>query len=396
MREDRRKPRILVQTDDLEADGLAELFTVAEEYGWQLYDLKVSRYVIPTNPTPDGALVTYPGGFPRGDDHSQRTFTFPSVYLQTGDGKWPECDAQVSFDRYGWGQRAMDYFNDAGFTNGVIFLANEIAEASPVYQGAIARAEELGLNLHIHVLSEQVEHRKDRQRRFEQTQAEKIDVLSALPKPLAYFGATDILAARFCFDCQSSNLSVPEDIAVLGSQNRELVCNSAPVPLSSIDPNRPLAVRTAAEILKKLMEGGEPPETKVIIAPKEVVVRRSTDMLAVTDPRVAHAVRYMWDHLDQPFTVEDIAKEVGVTRQTLGILFKKCLGRGVNQELRRRRLEKTRELLKYSDMRIEEIGTRVGFSSPCYIYRLFEQAYGITPSAFRKQYKTTPSDTPGG
>ena len=375
-------PRIVVDLARSQQTGAVrtELFRLAGEYGWQIYDLAISNYYVPTNPTPSGAIISSWYGSPR-NVHVGRVFDFPTVRLGTVGNKMSTQYPRVLLNSYAAGRLAIDYFNDAGFSNVVMFLRNPWDEASYAYVGAWDRARELGLVLHRYYLMELVGE-KDFEKRLRWTQ-EVGDYVSMLPKPLAFFSDNDSWAAKFCYDCQSYGLSVPEDVAVLGANNVSYICETAPVPLSSIDMNAPLQIRKAMELLKAMLDGEPAPRKPVIIPPKGVVVRRSTDMLAVADPRVSRALRFMWDHLDWPIGVEDVCEEVNVSRRTLARLFRDNLGRGVNEELRRKRLEHCCELLLSTDMTIEMISRAIGFPSPPHLHRSFLKVYGMTPGTFR-------------
>ena len=126
-----------------------------------------------------------------------------------------------------------------------------------------------------------------------------------------------------------------------------------------------------------------------MIAPRHVVERESTNVLATPDPKVAAALRYMWDHLDLDLSVDAIAHEVGVSRRTLECAFRKHLRRGINAELRRKRLEVFRELLISSDTPIADLAPMVGFRTMVHLQRSFRRAYGMSPRQFRAREDTS-------
>ena len=120
-----------------------------------------------------------------------------------------------------------------------------------------------------------------------------------------------------------------------------------------------------------------------MIPPRGVVARRSTDVLAVEDPTVARAMRFMWDHLDQNVSVEDVALQAGVARRQLERAFRQHIKRGVNAELRRKRLERCCELLRSTEITISDIAPMIGFRSNDYLHASFKQAFGVTPRQYR-------------
>ena len=136
-------------------------------------------------------------------------------------------------------------------------------------------------------------------------------------------------------------------------------------------------------LLQKAIQGDAPTEP-VWVPPKTVVVRSSTDLLAVGDPNVAKAIRFLWDHLSWPITVDDVAYEVGIPKRTLTRTFKKHMRRSIHEELQRKRLELCRELLRTTRLTVEEICKRTGIKSKTHLHRLFREKVGVTPTDYRR------------
>ena len=157
----------------------------------------------------------------------------------------------------------------------------------------------------------------------------------------------------------------------------------APVALSSIDVARDEWGRQAAQLLQRLMHGAPAPPAPIMIPPRGIVVRHSTDVLAVDDPAVAQAMRFMWDHLERNLSVNHVAKAVDVPRRQLERAFRRHLKRGINAELRRKRLERCCELLRSTDITITDIAPMIGFRSGDYLHASFKQAFGVTPRQYR-------------
>jgi LacI family transcriptional regulator len=159
----------------------------------------------------------------------------------------------------------------------------------------------------------------------------------------------------------------------------------APVALSSIDRNNAEYGRQAVALLKRLMEGAPDPTGPIMIQPKQVITRMSTDVLAVNDPQVAKAIRFIWDHLDQDLSVDHVAHEVGANRRQLERAFNKYLKRGVHAELRRKRLERCCELLRTTNLTIADLAPKAGFRSADFLHATFKKEFGITPRQYRLQ-----------
>jgi len=139
----------------------------------------------------------------------------------------------------------------------------------------------------------------------------------------------------------------------------------------------------AALLLDSLMRGKKPPKDAVMIPPKELVVRASSDFHAVSDPRVARALSYMAAHSAEQLSVSMIAQFAGVGRQTLERGFRQCPGRTVNEELIRLRISTLERLLVQSQESIKELSNKVGFGTTANMFTMFKRHAGMTPKEYR-------------
>ena len=154
-------------------------------------------------------------------------------------------------------------------------------------------------------------------------------------------------------------------------------------PLSGVAVAAEQIGHQAADLLARLMRGRRPPKSPAFVPPVAVVTRRSTDTLAMDNPRLVQAVAYIRSHAAQPILVEDVAGRVGVSRRQLERLFRETLGRTPGAEIQRLRLERAKELLAQSDLPVAEIAATSGFGTAEYLATLFKQATGLTPLRYR-------------
>ena len=208
-------------------------------------------------------------------------------------------------------------------------------------------------------------------------------VMKKVSKPMAIFAPSDVTCVHVMQSAMALGLKVPEDAAILGANNDELICDFAPVPLSSVRLNFTQWGFEGAALLDKVMQGQAPEKNVPLIRPVGVVSRQSTNIRLVPDEQVAKALRYIWDHLDHPLTVDEIAGHVGVSRATLGRLFRKHMRRSIIDEIASNRLEKARELLALGKLPVKEVAAACGFSTPNYFNNVFRKATGATPRKFR-------------
>jgi len=211
-----------------------------------------------------------------------------------------------------------------------------------------------------------------------------IDWIESLPKPCGVFCASDLYAMQLLDICRSCGVAVPEEIAVLGVDNDPVLCGVSFPPLSSIEINSERVGYEAAALLDRMMAGEQPEEKAVWVEPGQIVARQSTDILAIDDPEVAQAVRFIREHACRGISVQDVADAMAISRRGLERRFPKFLSRTPKEEIMRVQIDRARMLLRETDMTIELVTKRSGFASLKHFARVFRRATGVTPRAFRQ------------
>jgi LacI family transcriptional regulator len=208
--------------------------------------------------------------------------------------------------------------------------------------------------------------------------------LASLPRPIAILAVDAHHARQLTEICHFGGVRVPDDVAILAGDTDELLCEVSTPPLSSVSVACERLGHEAAAMLHRMMNGGKAPPEPVLIAPHGVVSRQSTDVLAIDDPAVVRALRYIRTHAHHGIVVEDILREVPISRRSLEIQFRSYLGRSPAEEIRRVRLERGKQLLGKRELSITEIALACGFSNATRFGVAFRKSFGTTPRAFRK------------
>lgn len=208
--------------------------------------------------------------------------------------------------------------------------------------------------------------------------------LSELPHPTAIFVLSDRLAARLCGLCQDQNISIPEDVVILGFGNFELICETAYPALSSIATNDEELGRTAADLLYQSLQGHPPARKEHLIPPLGVITRRSTDALAIEDPAIAKAVNYIRQADLRVIKCADIARASGVNRRTLERKCQRVLGRSLYHEVQHWRSEQARKLLQTTYLPLKAIAIEAGFRDADHMGKVLKSTLGKTPRQLRK------------
>lgn len=211
--------------------------------------------------------------------------------------------------------------------------------------------------------------------------------LRSLPKPAAVLASSDLCGTRTIDACLAAGISVPEEVAVLGIGNDELLCRLAAPPLSSVDTDAPRVGYEAAALLERLMDGGTPPAQPCWVPAGGVVARQSTDVTAIDDKELARALCFIRRHACRGIGVDDVLQAVTVSRATLERRFAVRLGRSPRSEILRVRLEEVRRLLHTTDYSLERIAELTAFKTSSHLSVAFKRETGQTPSDYRQKRK---------
>lgn len=208
--------------------------------------------------------------------------------------------------------------------------------------------------------------------------------LPKLPIPSGLFAVSDVRARQVIEACEQIGIKVPEQIAVLGVDNQQIICEHTHPTISSVARNDIQEGYNAALLLDRAMAGRKLTKTDQMIPPLQVVARESTATFAVSDDRLRLALEYFRKHIEDPVTVAELCRCAGVSRRWLEYAFRDKLGETPYQYIRRQRLEHARRLLTDEpDAKIYHIARRIGFSSAKQLTKAFRREFGVSPREFR-------------
>jgi LacI family transcriptional regulator len=178
---------------------------------------------------------------------------------------------------------------------------------------------------------------------------------------------------------------VPEQVAIIGMGNDDLVCDLASPPLSSIALAAEKGGYEAAAVLDKMMRGKKVPNKRIVVPTLYVVTRQSTDILKIDDPYVAQALRFIHRRAKRDaIQVDDVLQAVPISRRSLYERFARILERPVHEEIKHVRVEQLARMLVSTNLSISQIATTLGCTDMKNLSRYFKQAKGISPLQYRK------------
>lgn len=244
----------------------------------------------------------------------------------------------------------------------------------------IEHIEKAGFKVHLYRLP----LRFSQPLRWEKEESILAEWLSSLPKPIGLMACNDQRGREVLDACEHAGIAVPEEVAVIGVDNDELLCELSYPPLSSVVLNAEQGGYQAAKALEDMMKGNAAPFQKLTVNPLRVMERRSSEIVAIDDPEVAMALRYIHSQPPNLLTINRIVEHTAVSRRALELKFKRLLGETILQEIQKVRLEKAKRLLQETDLPVPMIAEHVGFTTASYLIQVFRKEVGMTPAKYRQ------------
>ncbi len=344
----------------------------ARENNWYLsYSTSVSRYK-GLNWGGDGLIFQSNGA----DEYSNfvRSHNCSKACIgKEWDSFW---DGPVfSDDNEKIGYLAADYYCDRGFRN--------FAYCAPDVNSTRLRYFEKRLNEKGYACAHLIPAKKNLGWKARQLFFEK--KLNTLPKPLAILGVEDSVAAEIMEVAINMGFSVPEEVAVMGVRNDEMICDTLMVPLTSIDNNLEEVGYQVAQELAEVMQGKESTKQAIKIAPLGVISRQSTDIIAIDHTKVALVLQYLKNNFKYHISMEKLVAVAKMSERGLFKAFEKNIGRTPGQELTRLRINEAKRLLRESGEPIHQIALLCGFNDSRSFYTQFKKQTQVTPGSWRKK-----------
>ena len=218
--------------------------------------------------------------------------------------------------------------------------------------------------------------------------ARELDIarwLSTLTRPIAIMACNDVCGQQVLDACRNNGLAVPDEVAVIGVDNDELLCELSDPPLSSVTPDTRRIGFVAAELLDSMMNAGAFPQETLFVPPVGVATRRSTDVFAMEDRDIAAALRFIRERVCDGINVADVVAHMSMSRSLFERRFKQAVGRTPKAELISARLQRVKELLASTDLTPRAIARKTGFQHHEYMFSLFKRLTGMTPGEYRSR-----------
>lgn len=211
------------------------------------------------------------------------------------------------------------------------------------------------------------------------------DWLVSLPRPCGVFAVNDIVAEQVQAACQILRLNVPGDVAIVGVDNDELICENANPTLTSVLPDFEKAGWLLAELLDRRIRNPKLKTTHETYGPLMVVRRQSTRRFQRTDMRVMHALDYIRCTPCMDLRLEDVIQAMGCSRRLADLRFREVTGHSLLDEIHNVRISKAFELLRKTNQSIGAIAALCGYEGESFLKKLFKKRMGVSMREWRKR-----------
>jgi LacI family transcriptional regulator len=287
----------------------------------------------------------------------------------------------ISGDYIDAGKMGAEYFLKKGFKHFAFYGFKDIVWSRERAEGFEATLKRKGHEVHY------FEHKKSRSRELWYYKPSSLSKwLKSLPKPVAIMACDDNQGQHITQACKHAGLRIPEEVAVLGVDNDEMICNLSDPPLSSISLDAEKGGYEAAALLDKMIRRKSTSYNDILVKPIQVVTRHSTDIYATPDAHIATALRYIHQNIDGSLNVEQILQQLPLSRRSLEKRFQQITGSPVYKYIYNLRIEKFAQKLLSTDKSVFEIALEIGFEDAKNISRSFKKIKGCTPLEYRQKF----------
>jgi LacI family transcriptional regulator, galactose operon repressor len=286
----------------------------------------------------------------------------------------------VGVDNHALGRMIAQHFVDRSFRNFGCYEIHSEAFFDERRDSFVERLAEMGFSCDCY----QQRNRSERPLRWEDQQRQLVKWVEHLTKPVAVMACSDQLGFWLLDACHRAAIAVPEEVAVVGVEDDDALCEMANPPMSSVRYSGRKIGYEAAALLGRMMEGAPAPTEPLLLPPSGITTRQSSDVVSTNDIQVARSLRFIRDHAARGISVADVCVAANCSRSTLERRMQRILGRTPAEEILRVRLERVRLLLTETELSISEVAMRTGFAHPQYLGTVFRDRFGQTPGQYRK------------
>lgn len=214
---------------------------------------------------------------------------------------------------------------------------------------------------------------------------EVIEWLKELPKPTALFCCDDAHALFISETCKICNIPILEEIALLGVDNDDLICNISDPPISSIELEVERGGNSIGRLIHQQIKKEHEGTFNIVINPIRIELRQSTEKHNIKDPNILEVVKHIEGHYSSDLTIESLIAQIPLSRRNFEIKFKNALNTSVYQYILNCRVNHLADLLLTTNRPLTDLAIEVGFKDYNNISRIFKKFKGCSPLEYRQK-----------
>ena len=208
--------------------------------------------------------------------------------------------------------------------------------------------------------------------------------LTSLPKPTAVMAVHDLRAIHVLEAAAMARIRIPRELALIGVDNDELLCDTAEPTLTSIAPDHIRLGELAAETLNDLMAGSSRHHALTIRSSSKTIVERQSAKPVMPATRlVQQATAFIRRNALKGIAAADVVAHLGVSRRLADARFRQFTGQSILAAILKIRLEEVKRRLRDTDTPIAKITAACGFRGENYAKKLFKRRFGLSMTAWR-------------
>jgi LacI family transcriptional regulator len=359
----------------------------AQEHGWHLSPEVTRERVIPWGWNGDGILAWLAAG----DDLAEFVVRAAKPTVDFSFRRPQLGFPRVLYDHARSAQLVADHFLSRGFTNFIYYEDFDnwsFEERGHAFVEALKQAGHACTWLRWRQPSSLSVSRRYQQWKRKRKWLSR--QLQEAPKPVAVFAPSDWMAVDIVETCDNIGLSVPDQVAVVGADNLLLAADVMRTPITTVDPNLEAMGYCGAALLDELMDGKPAPVEPIRVPPLGLIVRKSSDLMAVKHPGLARSLRFLQEHCHEPIGVGDLAKVAAMSVRGFHEAFVEHVGRPPGHELHRVRIDRAKVLLASSAEKTQIVAAKCGYQNINSFWVAFRKATGLTPKQYRQKFCQPP------
>lgn len=284
----------------------------------------------------------------------------------------------ITADYHQTGAMAAIHFLNKGYRNFGFFGYEGVCWSDERYEGFADTIKEAGYEKNLFLYN-----RQNLENLWSYDAMSLSKWLGKLPKPIAIMACDDNQGNLLLNACNTFGIAIPDEVAVIGVDNDEVLDNLSGPTLSSIDIDIELGGYNAANMVVRMMNDPSFAGEDIVLRPISVVTRMSTSVLATKDKEVVKALQFISNNIEKKIAVPDILKEIPLSRRLLEKRFKQATGDTIYNYISHQRVERFCYLLLHSKSTISEIAYKMNEDDPKSFCRRFKTIKGCTPSEYR-------------